>query len=340
MSSELIKAPLRKMMHRAGMHIVKASSYYPVDWSEKPWSHPLEPLCASSDRNVLIRVPLEKVRYLTLNGFCPTRASRSPFTRTIQDYLDGRCITYAGSALETFYATCTPRTIAERLHMSAPSNAKLMTMPAAAGVPPWCPTPPDHQPSLLALLTECENREHGSRLNATDGCSEFGPVSSKKGELEFARLIRVAQSIHDKGFHVNRQGVNNITATVFLQPGEYRFFIVGGHHRIAALGALGYDVVAMQVSPADIVRRTEAEWWPLVRHGWLSQAEAVEVFDRIFAGRPSSGTVNEADHTSIAKSKAISRDGDARGIPLTGTPCTTSFSGFLFPTRCKGNAKV
>jgi hypothetical protein len=220
-----------------------------------------------------------------LNGFCPHPNYGSPFTTTVQEYLDKSCTAYNGSALEDFYSTFTPRTMAESLNLKTPSNPMLYAMPATASVPPWFPRSPDHQTHYLSFLTESENREHRTRVNAAHGCSEFGPVSEEKGALEFARLTRVARCIRENSFHIDRHGTNNISAKVFPNGNDYCFFIIRGHHRIAALAGLGYNKAVVQVHPAEVVRRNDAQWWPLVQQGWFNRQEAITIFDRIFIGQ-------------------------------------------------------
>src|SRR5699024_9180882 len=118
-------------------------------------------------------------------------------------------------------------------------------------------------------------------LSHNDGDPFFGPVSNTKGRLEFNRLVRVFNSIKREGQRVDKQGIENIQA-ICLYDARFklaRYFIVAGQHRVAALSALGYEEIVIQLAlgnGAVIVRRDEAAYWPTVQAGFYSQEEALE----------------------------------------------------------------
>lgn len=244
---------------------------------------------ASQARSVLLKVPLERIRTLDLHGFPAHADSHSPFIKTLQDYLEGRCTSYAGSELESFYATCRPKTAAGYLRLLNSENRWLHEMPALAAVAPWHEMNPHAKIKTRPFQIEAENREHGRFLGAVEGNPVYGPVSQKKGQLEFERLARITQEIRRNGWRTDRRGIDNPIVIALLHGDDYRFIISGaGQHRIAALAALEYDeaVVQMQTTRllGGLVRRSEAKWWPLVSRGWFDEQDARAVFDRIFQG--------------------------------------------------------
>lgn len=87
-----------------------------------------------------------------------------------------------------------------------------------------------------------------------------------------------------KGLIVDPAGLDNLQCYLLLAGDDYRFRISQGHHRIAALAALGYETITLQLEFRNTIRRSEVEWWPAVRQGWFTRKEAVTVFDRIFMG--------------------------------------------------------
>ena len=72
----------------------------------------------------------------------------------------------------------------------------------------------------------------------------------------------------------------------FLRAGDqFRFFVLGGKHRAAALACLGYSRIPVKVrtgAPRVVERGSEPEW-PLVRQGGMDAALTTQVFDRYFA---------------------------------------------------------
>lgn len=82
----------------------------------------------------------------------------------------------------------------------------------------------------------------------------------------------------------------------------------GGQHRAASLSALGHETIPVRLtspSSASIIRRDDVDFWPYVRTGLFSRETALEVFDRIFSGIPSS-QVGQGDEEvpSFATSRA------------------------------------
>lgn len=257
----------------------------PLDWSEVAWSHPLEAAFAADRGDVLLTVPFERTRFRTLHGFRPHWNSREPYIKTLRDYIEGRCVAYPGSALESFYAEYQPDSAACYMRLEKPTNTQLETLHPTGGVYPWLNRTPDKQSERYIRMTEAENKQHGRSSLAADGYKNFGPTSRIKGELEFKRLVQVMHSIRQNGFSVNRQGNDNIQATLLVYGDDYRFVVRAGHHRIAALAALGAHEATVQLVTVPIARRSEAKYWPLVQKGWFNEREALAVFDRIFQGR-------------------------------------------------------
>lgn len=281
------KAWIRDGLERhAGIYVCKARNNWPLDWSAAEWSHPWEAMHKSRGAEILLNVPLAYIRFHKLHGFMAHRGSGSPFIQTIEEYLDATCRRYSGSALEAFYAAYRPASAAECLQLDAPLNARLQILPAMAAPWPWAATTPDRHLELAKRVLKEEGRQGGKTLEAQDGHPHFGPVTRARGELEFSRLIDAAHSIRRYGFQVDRKGADNITAYTLLQGDEYRFQVVQGHHRVAALAALGYERITIQlrVAPHWVPRGTDVAWWPLVQDGWLDARQALKIFDRIFQG--------------------------------------------------------
>lgn len=69
---------------------------------------------------------------------------------------------------------------------------------------------------------------------------------------------------------------------------NYAVLVFRGHHRIAALAALGYVEAPIRIkmkSAMGIVRRSEVDAWPHVRRGYFTREQALAVFDRLLSGQ-------------------------------------------------------
>ena len=93
-------------------------------------------------------------------------------------------------------------------------------------------------------MTEKENRiEGGKSLESSEGDSMFGPTSDAKIKVELDRLIKVYESIKKNNYFVDGTGRNNIGVVVMVDnDDDWRVHIASGHHRAAALGALGKNI--------------------------------------------------------------------------------------------------
>lgn len=152
-----------------------------------------------------------------------------------------------------------------------------------AFVMPWEAEEPGARAARRIRGTEAENRKHGATLSYTHGVLPFGPVSQAKGDLEFARAIGVYDSIRKHGYRRHNSVGGDIIGSILVSDVGVRILIESGHHRIAALAALGVKKVPVRMSPF-LVRRAEVESWPNVRRGLFTVDAALDVFDRIFSG--------------------------------------------------------
>lgn len=285
-----LKRALKTSFDQLGINIRRARNVRPLDLSGYEGMDPISASYEATGRSTLIRVPLNRILTFGLTAFPATISASSPFIRTLTAYHNGACRNYHTSPLQTFYSTYQPKTAAELMGIASPSYSRLRKLPPGAALMSWRPSAPDNLAVERALQVEYDNREHVQGWSYSDGDPFFGPVSLRKGELEFSRLINIYKSISEKGFKVDITGIDNITVVCLVSKGEWRLMIVNsGQHRVAALAALGYETIIVQLQAAEglggIIRREEAARWPAVRKGFLTQEEALRVFDRVFEGR-------------------------------------------------------
>jgi hypothetical protein len=215
---------------------------------------------------------------VAFNGFSFSDQGWHPLAQAGAEYLQNGVRRYEGSCLEQFFDNWRPRNALEALNGSLTGPAALGAIPAFARVVPWSNRSLEESAAYMARIIEIENQAFGApSLGPSDGYGLHGPVSPKKGTLEYLRLVDLIDSIRRKGY--SRTG-GDITVEVLHRSGRFRYVIVHGHHRSAALVALGKRHAP--VIPEILVEREHVDHWPAVYQGWWSRAEALAYFDHLF----------------------------------------------------------
>jgi len=236
-------------------------------------------------RDLIVEVPLARCRYLyggtfgPVHGEDPATSGWHPFVAVLHQWSANPELRYEDSVLAEFYRRFQPRNQVEFLFprdvAAAHADAALARAPMGAGYAPLVPW-------QLALEPGSDRGEHG--LGPEHGHQSFGPVSSAKGRTEFTRLRSTFVSIRDQGYQPTRAG-REISGLFVLRGDDYRFVVRAGHHRMAALAALGVATVRVGFFRQDprAVNVEAVRTWPLVREGVFDEALAVRFVDQLFA---------------------------------------------------------
>lgn len=218
----------------------------------------------------------------TYNGFTFDSDGWHPFVATINEYLDSHTKSYKGSILQRYYSQWQPTNGQEALIGAGTGPDILANHPPFLIHAPWLTSTLEERAVDLPALIKAENERHGEEdLPIEEGYSLQGPVSERKGKLEYNRLLRVLYSIRKDGYD---QSYQPITAQVLLRGDEERYRIVHGHHRTAALAALGYSHLVLV--PTMVVQAKHVQDWPQVHQGPWSAQEALHYFDHHFDFNP------------------------------------------------------
>lgn len=166
---------------------------------------------------------------------------------------------YGKEALEDFYKQHRPKSVFEEHFLKERNSRK-------AGLP-W-------------FLNDNAKYigEHG--LDEAHGKQQFGPVSDKKIALEARRLDDVLISIQQHGYQPRIAG-GYPRGYLIKKNQNYRFVVVGGQHRVAAMVHLGYKNIHVAFQPGwpRLINEIDCIDWPLVRNGIMSRENALEIFD-------------------------------------------------------------
>lgn len=216
----------------------------------------------------------------TFSGFSLGSKGWHPFVVAVNEYLHGHRKTYSGSMLEKFYNSWQPADALEALIAPIDGPALLRQLPAYTAHQPWHLIHPKERQAVMEKNIRDENHWAGQQhLDASSGYGLHGPVSPEKGEIEYARIVGVTDSIKRHGFDRSLAD-EDITVTALERNGEYRFCIVHGQHRAAVLAALDYEHIP--VSFRRLVSVSEAQHWPQVYRGVWSLAQAQAYIDHLF----------------------------------------------------------
>ncbi len=249
---------------------------------------PVEALTRSSGNPVLINVPLNHCRGLSPVAYPCTKDAAHPFVETALGILNGSVKKYHESPLQIYYDHFQPANLARLLGLDADHSSPLSRMsPYTYAFFPWDGIPNINKSRDARKVISLENKSQGVRLSSKTGWQLCGPVSGKKGELEFRRLSNILESIQMNGYNRSNDSDGDVAGQVLVRDKKCIIIITQGHHRIAALAALGYENVPVRIGskPVPIVFRTDVKLWPAVRSGMMSEKQALCLFDRVFEGR-------------------------------------------------------
>jgi hypothetical protein len=201
-----------------------------------------------------------------------------PFVQAALEHIEKGTRQYEGSRLEKFYASWKPRNAREAL-LAELSGPKVLDEHAPyVKHMPWSHRTVEESEAFMARVIEIENTAFGDRtLAAESGYGLQGPVSKEKGGLEYKRLIGVLTSIRTKGYDRSR---GDITVEVLHRAGQFRYVIKHGHHRAAAMAALGHR--SIPAIPVALVEPGEVDHWRGVYTRVWSRDEALSYFDHLF----------------------------------------------------------
>jgi hypothetical protein len=221
------------------------------------------------------RVRLDDVT--TRTGFSHGPEGWHPFVETLREYMADPGLRYENSTLARVYARYQPATTQEVLldHIETP-------------IEPFCRWPPDvnlfswvwaHTPySARRILNEVRDRGEDRAWRV------FGPHSLEYGRKEFHRIIRVYESIKSEGFETEKHEGRPIDGYFLVRGDRYRFVLLHGNHRVAALKTLGYSEVNVRIrrSHPAVVDQAQLHRWSIGGGGLYPEETATALFEMLF----------------------------------------------------------
>lgn len=274
-----IKNSVNKALDKFGLRII---SKYRMEPGTKCLY--LNPVAASYYYNTnpyLAQIALSNCRILQPIAFSCDKDEYNPFLQTIGELESKRNITYRESSLYHYYNSWQPESAQEVLGL--PNSSQLKRYSSLSAVMPWEPISPINKDSQRKSAMQRDAGEHGMQMKKFEGWIGWGPVTEQIGELQMYRLTKVVSSIKKYGYKPGLGEHSHIVGRIISHGGDYRCLISPGNHRACALAYLNYENVEIEINQ-PIVRRAEVRYWPNVRNSTFTESEALEVFDRVFAG--------------------------------------------------------
>ncbi|WP_077624237.1 hypothetical protein [Sediminibacillus massiliensis] len=183
---------------------------------------------------------------------------------TIKEYRGNPAIKYQESILHKYYQSFQPKTIEESLFYGENSPLKRLFQPQRnVDQLPW---------GIAFNMNPNKNNQH------------FGPNSEPFVQKEFSRTINIYKKIASTGYQPENYKDGYIKGHFLKKKDDYRFILSGGQHRMAALGVLGYEKVAVKIYPKweRVIDIEDAPAWPLVQDGTYKLDKALEIFNAYF----------------------------------------------------------
>ncbi|MBE9111271.1 hypothetical protein IQ273_17840 [Nodosilinea sp. LEGE 07298] len=122
------------------------------------------------------------------------------------------------------------------------------------------------------------------KLSAREhGVQHWGPVSHEKLLTEAIKLLRLYESIKEKGYKKEMLDYTDSIVRVYILEKENLEWVavpIQGQHRVSVASAMGIKSVPVRVM--FVIRRVDVELFPLVTKGIFGKEDALSIFDSFF----------------------------------------------------------
>lgn len=218
----------------------------------------------------IIQVELEKCRDIAYFSYSPK--GWHPFTAAIKEYLENQELTYDSSILKTFFQKFQPQNRQQQLL----EEEKDAIRPLCQGWPnfPWYR---GSRRIPKKFITE--------RMLEIGGNQHFGPNSRAFGEKLFQKLIHTYQLLKMNSYHPEVFPDGYILGYLLVTGDDYRFIVMEGQHRTAALSLMGMETLLCQYVTDENPNRVsidELDRWNQVQNGLYQRETAARLFFKFF----------------------------------------------------------
>jgi hypothetical protein len=198
-----------------------------------------------------------------------------PYVETLREYLAGPAVRYDATTLARLHRAFQPANLEEVLF----EDGSLRLTP----LDKW----PPRMYFLRAIWTLnpwlVRQALANFPLEERRGWLYFGPVSPGTGEADLQRLVRAYENVNREGLRTG-PGIAPLDG-YFLSAGDsYRFVVLNGNHRVAALRVLGIESFPARLRPGypAVVRAEDLDRWTIARGGVYPKRTLEAMFWKLF----------------------------------------------------------
>ena len=234
-------------------------------------------------RPEVVAVDLKRVRVFGLKYACPAETNHA-FYEVVGHILSGRH-DLAEARLASYFRNWCPATAAAVLGL--PDDHALADFPPMAAVLPWHAAEPGD--ALLAAEATLSREGAPLKFGVSDGCPLFGPTSRRHVRVLVAEVAKIIALWRKSEFVYPPELLSGIIIQDDrLGRGRARrgwvLELHTGVAHVAVLEAMGVPQATAHVVPSAEVLRSEVGDWAHVQDGLLTEAEALQIFDRFVEG--------------------------------------------------------
>lgn len=212
-------------------------------------------------------IPVDKI--VSPHGFGYGPQGWHFYTEMLKEHIADPDRPYAQSILKKYYDTFQPTTVRDIIDYKGELNIPVLgRLPALLIRDFW-----RLDGSVEEILASVRDEE--TQL--------YGPISEFYGEEQHIRCVNAYRLIRKHGYIPDRFEDGYLSGYFLKHGNDFRYIVMGGKHRLAALGVLGYETVKvtcpynLKILDVDMI-----ENWPTVRSGLFTPTEIRPVFDRFF----------------------------------------------------------
>ncbi|KZY61026.1 hypothetical protein A3742_02270 [Oleiphilus sp. HI0071] len=222
--------------------------------------------------------PINKCR--TVSGLSFGDFGWHPFVELTKQLKRNENTSYRDSILKQYYTAWTPSNSYDAL-LGTKAPLYLKEYPAYTLHHPLQNLSPDEREAFMRINIKDENMwSANSDITENEGYGLQGPVSERKGEIEFNRVRKLYLNINRNGYRRNHND-GDITAIAVLHKGEERFLISHGQHRAAVAAGLGFSHVPMKI--ISVYDTQHVEHWPQVFTNFWSPEETLSYVEHLYS---------------------------------------------------------
>lgn len=218
-------------------------------------------------KNGIYEIPVEKC--VSQYYFSHSQNGWHQYSQLIKEYKQNPELNYKDSSLFKFYEKFQPQNLQETLFDdSTLKQTVLSKLPNTAVRVLW---------SLEGSIEEINKNilKEESQL--------FGPINDFYGEEQFRRCIRAYQLMKKHGYLPEKFHDGYITGFFIKKKNDYRFCIISGKHRVAAMKLLGHKIaLAKCVELLQVIDFDDLKNIPIVKGGLVTKEQAKIILNRYF----------------------------------------------------------